>query len=420
MEKLKFYEEKDIQDENEYSIGLIVLKKGDLLCQSRFCDYRKIYINKGVFSEEFLFGVKTNEFLKNVRNSEILIIDDLNEANEYLSQNKELLKLAIEKRINMLINMNKKISSKFSRSNEEKIYTDQETKKIFKKIYRYNWNYFNDKFIQSYIYAREKILEEEVEDALDILNKINLNEIKDPFFKAEIDIWKIYCTNFLNKKKANELFEKIKYKYDFLDSLFSFKILKSILKGNELENIYKTYFKKGYLIPGNTVLFYEGEEGDWSFLVLSGNIYVSRFIENNTEILLNILTEGEIVGEIAVLQSIKRTATVFTKTPLQMILINSENFENLIEESYLLGKNILKALIYRVDFQKNLLSQHDLISKASLLIKKYSIERLNQLRLTPNQFLNLFCIKEDINEFFAELVKNKIATLRPDGTLYFK
>ncbi|WP_129409495.1 cyclic nucleotide-binding domain-containing protein [Marinitoga lauensis] len=352
MEKLKFSEEKSIQDENEYSIGLIVLKKGDLLCQSHFCNYRKIYINKGIFSEEFLFGIRTNESLKNVRNSEILIIDDLNEANEYLAQNKELLKLAIEKRINMLINMNKKISSKFLRSHEEKIYTAQETKKIFKKIYRYNWNYFKDKFIQNYIFAREKILEKEIEDALDILNKIDLNEIKDSFFKAEIDIWKIYCMFFLDKKKANELFEKIKYKYDFLESLFSFKILKNILKENELEKTYITYFKKGYLIPGNTVLFYEGEEGDWSFLILSGNIYVSRFIENNTEILLNILTEGEIVGEIAVLQSIKRTATVFTKTPLQMILIDSENFENLIEESYLLGKNILKALIYRVDFQK--------------------------------------------------------------------
>ncbi|KLO22123.1 hypothetical protein X275_07330 [Marinitoga sp. 1197] len=66
MEKIKFIEEKVIQEENEYPIGLIVLKKGDLLCQSYFCDYRKIYINKGIFSEEFLFQLKNNEFLKNI------------------------------------------------------------------------------------------------------------------------------------------------------------------------------------------------------------------------------------------------------------------------------------------------------------------------------------------------------------------
>ncbi|SHE94164.1 Cyclic nucleotide-binding domain-containing protein [Marinitoga hydrogenitolerans DSM 16785] len=420
MEKLIFFEEETIQEENGEPIGLIILKKGALLCQSHFCNYRKIYINKGIFSEEFLFQMKVNEFLSNIRNSEILLLDNLKEANEFLANNSELLKFAIEKRINMLIKMNEKISLKFTKLDEVFSYTKEETKKFFKHIYRYNWNHFNDKFIQNYILAREKILEDEYEDAFEVLNKINLNEIKDNFFKAEIDIWKIYCTNFFNTKKAHNLFDKIHFKYDFLDSLFSFKILRKTLFDENLDTIYKTYLKKGYLIPSNTVLFYEKEDGDWSFLILSGNVYVSKFVDEKTEILLNILTEGEIVGEIAVLQSIKRTATVFTKTPLQMILINSENFESLIEESYLLGKNILKALINRVDFQKSLAKQNTLTEKASLLIKKYSIKRLNSLHLTPSQFINLFGIQEKIDDFFSEILLNKIATLRPDGTLYFK
>ncbi|GAB6188670.1 hypothetical protein JCM30566_04090 [Marinitoga arctica] len=420
MIKLKFSNEDIIQEENDFPIGLIVLKKGDLLCESDFCNYKKIFINKGIFSEEFLFRKKSCELLKNIRNSEIILFDDVNEADDFLSKNPSLLKLAIEKRINMLINMNEKLSYNYVPNDDLLSLTLEKSKKFFKNIYRYNWYHFNDSFIQKYISARELIIEEKYEDALNILNKIPLNEIKDEFFKAELDIWKIYCIFYLKEVKAHNLFNKLKYKYDFLDLLISFKILYNIINNKKLDNIYNSYLKKGYLIPSQTVLFHEGEEGNWAFLILNGSIFVSKFLNERTEILLNILTEGEVVGEIAIIKDIKRTATVFSKTPTQIILINSKNLENLINESYLLGKNILKSLIYRVDFQKALINKKTLKDKTNFLINKYTIERLNTLHLTPIQFINLFGTKENVNDFLLEINSEKIATLRPDGTLYFK
>ncbi|OQY10723.1 MAG: hypothetical protein B6I29_00750 [Marinitoga sp. 4572_148] len=420
MINLRFSNGEIIQEENEFPIGLIILKKGDLLCESSFCNYKKIHINKGVFAEEFLFDKRSNELLKNIRKTEITILDNIAEADKFLSQNTNLLKLAIEKRINMLINMNEKISSNFIKNENSKKLSSEKSKKFFKSIYRYNWHHFNADFIQKYISARELILEKEYEEALDILNKIILNNVKDDYFKAEIDIWKIYCVYHLNPDKAHELFDKVRYKYNFLDSLISFKILHNLFNKKKLDTIYNSYFKKGYVIPAKTVLFFEGEEGDWSFLILKGSIFVSKFLNEKTEVLLNILTEGEIVGEIAILKKVKRTATVFSKASTQIILIDSDNFESLINESYLLGKNILKALIYRVDFQKELIQKRTLKEKIKFLINKYSIERLNELHLTPIQFINLFGSEIDMNNFLSEINSNKIAALRPDGTLNFK
>ncbi|AEX84874.1 hypothetical protein XO10_02225 [Marinitoga sp. 1135] len=423
----KYKNDEILQLENEDPIALVVLKNGHLLSESKFCNYKKVFIKKGIFSEEFLFNIKTIESLRNVRNSEVELITDKKEAEEFLKNNKELLSLAIKKRIKMLVNMNDKIATDFfTKKNQRRLAEDfkteievEEVKKIFKKIYKYNWHYFSDDFIQKYISARELILSEEYEEAYENLKNIDLSNIEDKYFKAEIEIWKIYCLYFMQNNNYEKMLETLHYKYDFLNELISFFILNKSIKDKKIDSNLKTYFKKGYLIPAKTVLFFEGEEGDWSFLNVSGSVYISKFLDNK-EILLNILTEGEIVGEIAVIENVQRTATVFTKTPLQFIYITSDNLESLINESYLLGRNILKALIKRVDFQKKLIANTDLIDKTKVLINKYSRQRLNKFKLTPQQFLNLSGLTMDISEFITILSKNKISTIRPDGTLYFK
>lgn len=55
------------------------------------------------------------------------------------------------------------------------------------------------------------------------------------------------------------------------------------------------------------VIFQEGSSGDWVYVIISGQVEVSRTIDNKKYV-LEVLKEGEVLGEMAFLGSTKRTA----------------------------------------------------------------------------------------------------------------
>jgi len=57
------------------------------------------------------------------------------------------------------------------------------------------------------------------------------------------------------------------------------------------------------------IIFEEGKSGDWVCVVLSGSVEVSRKVRGK-KVILGILKQGEIFGELALIGAVKRTATV--------------------------------------------------------------------------------------------------------------
>lgn len=96
------------------------------------------------------------------------------------------------------------------------------------------------------------------------------------------------------------------------------------------------------------VLFKQGEAGDAAYLLLKGSADVS--IETpNGEFVLATIGENEIVGEIAILCDVPRTATVSAASEVVALRIAKERFFTLIDEFPEMAVEMLRELARRLE-----------------------------------------------------------------------
>ena len=80
------------------------------------------------------------------------------------------------------------------------------------------------------------------------------------------------------------------------------------------------------LKPGEAIINQGDEDGDFAIVLLSGGLKISMFSAGGREIILNYCGPGEVVGEIAMLDSGARTATVSAVEPSTVLLLSSRTF----------------------------------------------------------------------------------------------
>jgi ATP-binding cassette subfamily B protein len=82
---------------------------------------------------------------------------------------------------------------------------------------------------------------------------------------------------------------------------------------------------------GRTIVA-EGELGDRFYLIARGTVEVTQRDAAGTEQVLNVLTDGEYFGELALLQHGPRTASVRARTPSVLLSLAAQHFERLLAE----------------------------------------------------------------------------------------
>jgi len=99
--------------------------------------------------------------------------------------------------------------------------------------------------------------------------------------------------------------------------------------------------------PGQ-VLFRQGERGDAAFIVLKGSADV---LINGSDGPLRVatLSENEIIGEIAILCDIPRTATVQAETELTTLRITTDLFFRMIMDFPEMGVEVMRVLAHRLE-----------------------------------------------------------------------
>ena len=96
-------------------------------------------------------------------------------------------------------------------------------------------------------------------------------------------------------------------------------------------------------VPEGTVLCKEGGLGGEFFVILDGTAQVTR---NGKRLATR--SAGEFVGEIALLSTTRRTATVTATTPLRCFVLTGRDFRRVLDENRSVERKVMQALAERV------------------------------------------------------------------------
>jgi CRP-like cAMP-binding protein len=96
-------------------------------------------------------------------------------------------------------------------------------------------------------------------------------------------------------------------------------------------------------MPAGRALTREGLSGREFFIILDGNVSVSRGGET-----VATLGPGDFFGEIALLDGGPRTATATTSTPCRLLVLAHREFDSLLAEHVEVRAAVLEALAQRV------------------------------------------------------------------------
>jgi len=95
------------------------------------------------------------------------------------------------------------------------------------------------------------------------------------------------------------------------------------------------------------IVFCEGEPGDELFVIQKGSVKIIKVTEDN-EILLAVLKQGDIFGEMALLESKPRAAGAVAYENCQLMAVNRENFQVMIKTQPQLIARLTTLLAERI------------------------------------------------------------------------
>jgi CRP/FNR family transcriptional regulator, cyclic AMP receptor protein len=96
-------------------------------------------------------------------------------------------------------------------------------------------------------------------------------------------------------------------------------------------------------MSAGTTLCREGDLGREFFVIVEGEVEVTR-----SGRVLATRGPGEFFGEIALLEKIRRTATVTATTPVRFFVLTNQSFQSLIDRNPGVERKVLRALAKRV------------------------------------------------------------------------
>lgn len=136
--------------------------------------------------------------------------------------------------------------------------------------------------------------------------------------------------------------------------------------------------------PADTVLCREGAIEDTFYIILEGEVFVSKIINQIREHPVKPLHAGDFFGEYALIHDAPRTATVITSKPTTVLEIRRTHFNQLLKKSASMSIAMVRHVSRRLQ-ENDQMAIEDLRMKARELAVAY--QRLAEMEYARREFL---------------------------------
>lgn len=161
----------------------------------------------------------------------------------------------------------------------------------------------------------------------------------------------------------------------------------------------------GVKIKKGDYIFKDGDKADILYMIHRGRIEIYKKSGKNKKI-LNVLSDGEFVGEMAIIDSMPRSANAVALDDCELIKMDKLSFTNNIHENHEFSISVIQFLTKRLrETNEKLTNQADENKKNEMFIKIMeefiSFGKKDKAKkwvvMEMNPFLNKFCDKFSIN-----------------------
>ena len=118
------------------------------------------------------------------------------------------------------------------------------------------------------------------------------------------------------------------------------------LDDQSLSNLEKIVSVRDY--PKGSMIILEEEFGDIVFIVMNGTVKITRVNDEGREVILAMLGEYEIFGEMAIIDGEARSANALAQENCKLIAISSEDFIHLLKENFSVSLALMGELAKRL------------------------------------------------------------------------
>jgi CRP/FNR family cyclic AMP-dependent transcriptional regulator len=117
---------------------------------------------------------------------------------------------------------------------------------------------------------------------------------------------------------------------------------------NEEEIVDLTSLAQIKKLDKDTTIFHAGDPADAVFVVASGRVKVVITSSDGKEFILTVLGAGQVFGEMALLESAPRSASVVTLSAVEVLVINRADFQHLLDSNPRISLRLMAILSRRL------------------------------------------------------------------------
>ncbi len=122
------------------------------------------------------------------------------------------------------------------------------------------------------------------------------------------------------------------------------------------------------------IIYRQGDYASYAYKIKQGKVKIYQVNEDGKELILDILREGDFVGENALIQDIERTESAQAMEETELILLGRQEFQELLFKNHEVSAQFIKLL------SKNLIEkENELIEMAYDTVRKRTADALMKL-----------------------------------------